>query len=177
MTERVERYRSLIEQIREDVGATPAEIPTDVILALIHVESAGDPHARRPRSRFYGLLQIATPYLYDALDYAGEPRRHARTLMGEAGESIRNTMRYMQRYAHHHEWDPERMACAHKGGAGTVKKIGQYVRRGLSVDDAMRKTYEDDGLVDCRAYLERFRDARPRYIHRVRSDHYQQEEE
>lgn len=177
MTARVQQWAPMIEDIREDLGITPAEIPTDVMLALIHVESAGDPQARRKRSRYYGLLQIATPYLYDALDFAGEERRHARTLMGDGAESIKATMRYMQRYSHHHEWSPDRIACAHKGGAGTIREIGKRVRLGMPIDDAVSEVAEitdskgDLVYVDCRAYLERFRDARRRYLTHIRSDH------
>jgi len=182
MTARVQQWAPMIEDIREDLGITPHDIPTDVILALIHVESAGDPQARRDGSRYYGLLQIATPYLYDALDYAGEPRRHAGTLMGDGAASIRATMRYMQRYAHHHGWSPDRMACAHKGGAGTVREIGKRVRAGMPLDDAVREVAEivdgdgDHPYVDCAAYLERFRTARTRYLTHIRSDHGTSEE-
>lgn len=171
MTERVEQYRPMVEDVREDVGLTPEQVPTDVILALIHVESAGDAHAHRKRSRYYGLLQIATPYLYDALDYAGEPRRHARTLMGDPWESIRNTLRYMARYEARHGWNPDLMAAIHKSGAGSAKAIMSHIRQGMPVDEAIETAAREKGVPNALEYVNRFRRARARYIGTVSSHH------
>lgn len=115
------------------------------LLALIHVESLGNPSAYRPGSKFFGLLQIADPYLQDAQDFSKENQNlKAKDLAGDASLSVWATVAYMTRYQRFHQWNPTLIAIAHKGGAGTVRRfsegkenlttskipnIGEYVRR------------------------------------------------
>jgi hypothetical protein len=57
----VMRWRADIERERGAAKLTPAQLDASTTLAIIHVESAGDPRARRPGSQFCGLLQMGRP--------------------------------------------------------------------------------------------------------------------
>lgn len=96
------------------------------LLALIHVESLGNPNAYRPGSRYFGLLQIADPYLQDAIEFSkGNQNLKARDLAGNAQLSIWATVAYMNRYQRFHNWNPRLIAIAHKGGAGTLRRFSE----------------------------------------------------
>lgn len=54
----VRRWSDAALRAREQAGLSADELPLSVILAIVHVESGGDPAAHRPESQFYGLTQV-----------------------------------------------------------------------------------------------------------------------
>lgn len=107
------------------------------VLALIHVESTGDPYAQRARSRYYGLLQISRPYLKDALDYAGKSGWSISSLRGNGRRSLIVFNWYMKRYDSLHDWDPNKVALLHKMGPSDFRKALRKAGRGLGFSDAV----------------------------------------
>lgn len=133
------------------------------LLALIHVESHGDPEARRDGSAYHGLLQIAQPYLDDALDYTGEPGRDVGDLMGDGEASIRATVAYLCRYSRFHQWHPTLVAVAHKAGAGTLATTAENVESGMPLSDAVDAAADHHSVPRVGEYLRRFERARQVY--------------
>lgn len=99
------------------------------VLALIHVESTGNPYARRPRSRFYGLLQISDVYAKDAFEFIGKKPKPASSLIGDGEQSLQVFKWYMTRYEHIHKWDDEKIAVLHKAGPTGLRRILHHKRR------------------------------------------------
>lgn len=93
-----------------------SRLPKADILTLVFMESTGNSNARRPGSRFYGLLQISDEYMQDALEHADQNIRPASTLMGNGRHSFQIFQWYMERYSHLHNWRPEYVAMVHKAG-------------------------------------------------------------
>lgn len=58
MSDQVERWRAQAEAARAQAGLTEQEVPTAALLAIIHVESLGDPSAHREGAQYYGLVQV-----------------------------------------------------------------------------------------------------------------------
>lgn len=121
-----------IERVQREEGTDwdPA-----VILAVIHVESEGNPSARRVGSRFYGLTQVGP-------DVARETgtNRAAMVRPGRAGgrESIRAFVRWAARYEDLHDRDPVLMAVGWKGGVGTLKAYRARLQRGDRPTDVVQ---------------------------------------
>lgn len=125
-----------------------------VVLSLIHIESTGNPAARRAGSRYYGLLQISDMYIYDALDVVGSPREPASTLRGEGVESIRVFVWYMTRYEFLHNWEPEKVVVLHKVGPTAFQRIQRRMaREGVNFSDSVCR----DSTPNACEYLERYR--------------------
>lgn len=138
------------------------EITPYEMMALIHVESTGCDEARRPGSRYHGLLQISNDYMEDALVYAGRPVEPASTLIGDGPRSIQIFYWYMQRYSFLHNWNVEKIAVLHKTGPSTFQNI--LDRKGgaenpSSFEDAVCVEENDSACV----YLRRFRKYRSTY--------------
>lgn len=123
------------------------------VLALVHVESAGDESAVSKSGSFHGLLQIGVPYMKDACAQNKMPYVHPRVLVGDAAQSVWVFRLYMERYAKWHEWRPDYMALAHKAGAGSLKSVATGE---VDIDD-FKKWNTDE-------YLRRFRAAYPIYL-------------
>lgn len=107
-------YPKIMDRQGVDAGA---------VLALIRVESAGNPWARREGSPYWGLLQISNAYAADAYDYADLAWRPARDLHGKGERSLDVFYWYMRRYAFLHGWDPRKVAILHKAGPGALRRI------------------------------------------------------
>lgn len=133
------------------------------LLALIHVESAGDPNAHRPGSQFRGLLQIGRPYFTDALEWLGHSPRSQETLHGDGVASIAATLAYLCRYATHHQWDPTLIAVLHKGGPRTCRIVRDEERSGGYLHAAIDHAESSIPLPNLREYVRRFREARAIY--------------
>lgn len=136
------------------------EIETHDVLAIIHVESGGDPNARRPNSRFHGILQISDAYMDDALSYAGKRVAPASSLMGEGKKSLKIFHLYMKRYAGLHGWVPENIALLHKAGPTGLARI---LRRKRNKNLTLKDSTCADATVGACEYLRRFREARSLY--------------
>jgi len=146
MSTRVEKWRSVAEAI-----VKPHLV--DVCLALIHVESAGDEHARRPRSQFCGLLQMGR---MAGMDVGLEDRGRATTevLLGDGDLAIEYWDRYVERYRARHADDPERIAILWKGGPGYLSTVNSAID--IGIDAAVTLAAERHGF-SASEYLHRFR--------------------
>lgn len=114
-----------IRQIRNDLGMTPETLSDATVLALIEIESRGDPKAHRANSQYWGLLQIGTD---NGATFGLLPSTMAGMTDIDAGvTSIRHFMRYASLNKSSHEWVPEMVALMWKGGAGTVRKYKRIV--------------------------------------------------
>lgn len=137
------------------------------VLALIHVESGGDPFAHRAGSQFRGLLQIGRPYLTDALQWLGQEPRDQSTLHGDGAASIAATLAYLCRYAPYHLWDPTLIAVIHKGGPRTCRSIRDEEQAGGYLHAAIDQAEVSIPIPALREYVRRFRCARAVYGERL----------
>jgi hypothetical protein len=143
--DRVAQWHDEIEQALEEVGWTYDDYPVEHVLTLIHIESAGDPRARKRHvvSEFYGLLQMGRLAGIDV----GLPDRGRRTASGLHGNgvlAIRLHVEYMRRYRARWDYDSEvpeieRVAAVWKGGPGTARRLRRAVEEdGRTWDEALR---------------------------------------
>ena len=143
VSERVTRWADVIERAVEDVGAVELELGT--MLALVATESSGDPDVVN-RFGFVGLFQIGSPYLKDARAWLKKHRpellrevpRTKRGLIGKPRAGALVTAAYMRMYASRHEWEPERIAAIHKGGARSGSKLKELLGEGMTKREAIR---------------------------------------
>ena len=156
-------HEYLVEDVLRWEGHTSivTNMSTSDMLTLIYMESTGNPYARRPRSRFHGLLQISNAYMQDALEYAGHPIAPASTLMGDGVHSIQIFDWYMQRYSFLHQWNPKKVAMLHKMGPSGLGRVLARVENGTSLGDAVC----DDNLAGACEYYKRFVTVRKYYKH------------
>lgn len=136
------------------------------MLAIIHIESTGDPYAKRHGSQYYGLLQVSDAYMQDALEYAGKEIVRAEVLHGDGAKSLRVFRWYMHRYSHLHEWKPELVALIHKCGPGGLAEILEGVENGLTMEESI-KLNDTPGALD---YLKKFRRYRVLYGNSISSE-------
>lgn len=104
---------------------------TRTVLALVEIESGGDPYAISPSGKHYGVLQIGDATAQDA----GLPG--ARQLLGDVRGSLQVFARAAQRSAHLHRWHPVLVAVRWKGGAGTLSKLLGALESGETFDSAL----------------------------------------
>lgn len=136
------------------------KVPPAAALALITIESNGDPYARRPGSRYWGLLQMSQAYLDDARK---KNVLNVSALDGDAQLAIEVFADMQHKYRHLIANDPDRIALAHKAGVGALKRyVDHYASKDVSVDDAWPEIYQyykDRGVDLPRVpeYLRRFR--------------------
>lgn len=137
------------------------------VLAIIRIESVGDPYARRQGSPYWGLLQISGAYLSDAVEYHHAVSRQganntpeewrlpevAEDLDGRGDLSLWVFYWYMRRYQGIHQWDPLKIALLHKAGPNAGGRIIKMHREmGIPLGEAACK---DDSPGTCE-YLKRF---------------------
>ena len=132
------------------------------VLALIQIESRGNPAAHTPGTSFYGLLQMNTGYLRTALpdrnvkgaDLIGDP-----TLALQAFASIHKISRRW------HLNDPDLVGFGHKAGLGSLKRYATiHAPKGETIDQAIPAIVEyykklGYNLPRVPEYLARFREA------------------
>jgi len=140
---------------------TVEELEREDVLALIFIESTGNPNAVRGDT-YFGLLQISDAYMQDALDFAGRDFMPARALVGDGIMSIRIFRWYMQRYESVHEWDPVMAALLHKMGPAGLKRVISNMTMGMNIYEAV----EADSTPGALEYLIRFENAREAYRER-----------
>lgn len=136
--------------------------PVDV-LALIHVESGGDPNAHRTGSQFRGLLQIGRPYFIDAMQWLGSDAKDHTILHGDGESSIAVMLAYLCRYAAFHQWDPTLIAVIHKGGIGTARLVRDQLIQGRPMHEALAVAEEALSVPRLQEYVRRFEQARAAY--------------
>jgi hypothetical protein len=144
---------------RGDVEIQAPRIRPAIVLALIHVESAGDEFAQRPGSQFNGLLQMGKAAGVDVgFRDVGKPTTSK--LKGDGPAAIRAFAAYVSRYESFFGDDsPEWVALLWKGGPGYAKKVKALVGSGMvSFDDAVAMIGDELGF-SATEYIERFRAA------------------
>lgn len=111
----VKAWLPAIRKIRTDLGLDERQYPDWLVLALIDIESDGDPSAHRPNSQFYGLLQIGKKN-------AADLGKRNTSFDGQGEASIEAFFQYQEKYAYRHGYDPQLIALTWKAGPGTVKR-------------------------------------------------------
>lgn len=130
----VARWRSLAEQVSRETG-----IPTDLLLALIAVESSGDPNAVNESRRgvpAYGLMQISGEDIRDPLENIRRGAQILRQKLDAAGGNLQAALdfysggagiEYLQRVATALGYPLPTSLEALRKGAGTLLKTKQGV--------------------------------------------------
>ena len=137
-----------------DINQICPDYKQATVLALIAVESAGNPSAHRDRSQFYGLLQMGRAAGSDA-GFRDEGRYTTRSLNGNGILAIESWHKYVERYRARHRDEPLRIALLWKAGPGYLKYVNDETDAGASWDaalDSAEKRYE----FSAREYLKRF---------------------
>tara|TARA_R110000824_G_scaffold28928_2_gene96856 strand:- start:953 stop:1345 length:393 start_codon:yes stop_codon:yes gene_type:complete len=112
-----------------------------LILALIAVESSGNPKAVGDDGLAYGILQMHSGYVADASEFAGETWTHEDAFNPQI--SVKIFMAYMARYATSERLgrDPtaEDIARIHNGGPNGYKKAAtqKYWQKVLKIDPSL----------------------------------------
>lgn len=146
-----------IREIREDLGLSECVYPDAVILALIDVESGGDPFAHREGSKFWGLLQMGPPAAKDVgLEDVSD-------LDGDGEAAIEACLRLLDRYEDRHDGDPRRIAVLWKGGAGTARTVEERLVAGIDLRRAMIYASEKHRVPRLVEYVRRFQAALRNY--------------
>jgi len=158
----VSRWLPAINRARQAVGVSAEQYPDDVILAFIAVESNGRSNARRTTesgqpSQFNGLLQIGV----DNAAFLGRTNTEflgTESFDEAAGQdAIEHFLRVQERSKDIHDYDPDRLAIAWKGGQGTTKTFNRLQSEGATEEELIAfldKRWGTDG------YVEEFRRAR-----------------
>lgn len=113
MSENVTRWADEARIARERAGLSADELPLSVILAIVHVESGGNPKARRPDSQYYGLTQVGALAAIDgglikANEY-NQLRADLRAAKGqEARDAARAALSTWRKRAAQSAFDPDR---------------------------------------------------------------------
>lgn len=144
MSDRVAKWLPVVERYCPDLDPTS-------VLALIHVESAGDEFAHRPFSQFHGLLQMGRAAGID-VGLPDKGRKTTEPLSGDGEFAIDAFSDYVKRYG---PVQGVEIAILWKGGPGYLK----YVRRqDMPLDEAIAAAGRRFGF-SATAYVARWRKA------------------
>lgn len=156
----VSRWRPIIHEVRELLGLDESAYPDDVVLALIDVESDGDPNAQKfEGTQFHGLLQMGRPAGIDTgLDDEGVDTTEE--LHGDGHAALQEFFEYQERYSRRHAYSPDRIAALWKGGPGTAATIAERLVADDALDTAIGYAAEEHGIPRLPEYVRRFREAR-----------------
>ena len=149
----VERWAPAVRSSCARLDLTPC--PVAQTLALIHLESRGDPRARKfPNSQFFGLLQMGAAAAREAGVH------QARELHGDGERAILAHLRLRQRYQRRWRRLPALgPAIFWKGGPGSLRGVRQRLQRGDDLADAVAWASRHFGLPRLPRYLARYRAA------------------
>lgn len=135
-----------------------SEADPRAILALIHVESKGDPCAHRARSQYHGLLQMGRLAGVDA----GMRDRGTDTTAGlhcNERQSILAFFAYMDRWEDRHHWTPIRMAILWKGGPSAALLVEESLDEDAALHDALALAERRYGITGLVQYVDRYKTA------------------
>lgn len=140
---------------RDAIGVSRSKYSDALMLALIHIESNGNPDARRPGSGFCGLLQIGRSYAIDACDWLGIDPIAPEDLLGDGRTSIDLTLAYFERYRARHDYHDTRIAAMHKGGAGASRRLARKMQRRehASTREAIEAVEREAGVPSLTKYV------------------------
>lgn len=158
---RVEAWREVVREERASLQLRESDYPDHVMLALIHVESAGRADARdpkRPQGQFWGLLQMGAAAGQDVGFELQHPRwLTTQALHGDGRRAIRECLRYLSRYGARHKGDWT-TAALWKGGPGTASTVMRELpRRGKA--SALAHAEQVHRIPNLREYVRRFDEA------------------
>lgn len=156
--ESVTHWRGVIDEIREELGLPAAKYSDCTILALIHVESHGDPWAHREDSQFWGMLQMGRMAGLD-VGYTDLKKQTTRHLHGDAYEAVRGFLKYCERYHERHFYQPSRIAALWKGGPGTARTLRDRLTAGDTWSAALQYAEEEHRIGNLCEYVRRFTEA------------------
>lgn len=147
----VKGWLPLIRRVRQDLGLTEEQYSDDTVMALIQIESGGDPYKHRDNSQFYGLLQIGT-------DNGAEADLIPSSLLQEtparaAEIAIRHFFYVSEKYRKRHEYDPKKVAIGWKAGYGSVNRYNALEDGGASETELVEFL---DSRWDTDEYVARF---------------------
>lgn len=118
------------------------EVPGEIVLALIAVESAGNPSAHRDNSQFYGLMQMGRMAGID-VGFRDLGNRTTAHLDGDGEAALKAYAAYVSRFKQRVDAEhPETYAILWKGGPGFVKHYNRFRDGGESVERAIISTTE-----------------------------------
>lgn len=126
---RVAQWADEVRESLDEHGLGDVAGLEGVILTLIHIESGGNPSARKRHvvSEYYGLLQMGRLAGID-VGFADRGRRTTSALHGNGAMAIQKCAEYLARYRG--RWDyssevplVERVAACWKGGPGTARRL------------------------------------------------------
>lgn len=196
MSDQVARWSAQAEQARAKAGLTEQEVPTAALLAIIHVESLGQPDAHREGAQYYGLTQVGWAAAIDGGIISREPydrlrkaqhavtdeeRARARTALSrwkrtaakvalDPDLALLALCRCIQRYKSRVLYDGvtpiEGIAIMWKAGAGSSRIVQADLRAGKSLEQALIAR-EKAGIPNVREYIRRANAAAKLYSGKV----------
>lgn len=125
----VARWRPTIRRVRSELGLSEEVYSDELVLAIIHTESSGNPSARRTDkngnpAQYVGLLQVGES---NAQEF------NRRDQVNRSNEdfydpelSIRHFLRYADLYDNRHQNDPTKIAILWKAGPGALSSYNAY---------------------------------------------------
>lgn len=141
MRDRPFAYSWAVAQWLGDVEILVPNVPADVVLALIHVESSGDPGARKSdKSQFYGLLQAGRAVGID-VGMRDLGVKTTANLHNNPQAALRTFSALVSRYESVTKvdgvMDPKRVALLWKAGVGFTKDVNALCSTGVEWDEAI----------------------------------------
>lgn len=157
----------LIQNVRNELGISATIYPDDLVLAFIHVESAGSEEFYNRKTpiykngkkigekpaQFYGMFQIGRTNAADIKDN-GVPRKN--TDMMDDRKAAIHFFQYMEKYrkgADRHNGDFDKMAILWKAGPGTLRNYNKFEKSNPS--EAERAAWLHSKIANTDEYLSR----------------------
>jgi hypothetical protein len=145
-----------------DVEIEVKNVPPAVVLALIHVESSGDPFARKSsKSQFFGLLQAGRGVGID-VGMRDLGVNTTKNLHGNGPLALRTFSALVNRYESvtllNGKQDPKRVALLWKAGVGFTGDVNALCKTGVPWDEAIDMVADLKGFSP-KEYLEWFHNA------------------
>lgn len=153
-----------LDEARQRAGVTAEQYPDDVLLAIIQVESGGNPAARRQNKKtgkyaeYCGLVQIGHKNAADVNHAKNTDFLGAGVNDREVGvKSLEHFIRYQEKYKGRHNYNPDKMAIAWKAGPGSLSRYNEREARGDS-PEALAEYLNSKWNTD--VYVARFQNSR-----------------
>ena len=164
MSDQVSRWRAHAERARAQAGLSEQEVPIAALLAIIHVESLGDPKAHREGAQYYGLTQVGWAAGIDGGIIEEPPARTRRWKKTAAKVALdpdlallalcRCIARYKSRVLYAGVTPIEGIAIMWKAGAGSSRVVQADLRAGKTLEQALIAR-EQSGIPNVREYIRR----------------------
>lgn len=156
----------MMRGVRERLGLSASDYPDDLLLAFIHVESAGKANANRTITRtnddgeityqgpsdYYGLFQIGTINAADIPNPDGSTRKNTDMLDEEF--ATQHFFEYMEKYKDRHQGSLDKMAILWKAGPGSLREYNEF-ERSTNPTEAERAAFIDSKIARTSEYLSR----------------------